>query len=123
MNKTFFCDIDGTLLKHHGHSCLHKAMMSPPEILPNVIETLDNWKYNEHCIILTTGRPESMRRITEEQLEKVGIFYDMLIMGLPHGERIVVNDNKPTLSETAIGITVERNKGFTENTFSRIKNE
>jgi hypothetical protein len=114
MNKTFFCDIDGTLLKHHGDGCLYKAMKRPPEILPNVIDTLDRWKYKEHRIILTTGRPESMRDITIKQLEQVGIFYDMLIMGLPHGERIVVNDSKPSMSQTATGITVERNKGFSE---------
>jgi hypothetical protein len=114
MVKTIFCDIDGTLLKHHGDGCLYKAMKNPPELLPNVIETIDRWKYNEYRVILTTGRPESMRKRTEEQLDMVGIFYDMLIMGLPHGERVVVNDSKPKLHDTAIGIVVERNKGFSE---------
>lgn len=38
----------------------------------------------------------------------------MLIMGLPHGERVVVNDSKPHLNKTAIGIVVERNQGFSE---------
>lgn len=61
-DKTIFCDIDGTLLKHHGDGCLYKAMKNPPELLPNVIETIDRWKYNEYRVILTTGRPESMRK-------------------------------------------------------------
>ena len=43
-------------------------------------------------IIMTTARPESSRKITEEQLERVGLKYDKLIMGLPHAKRIVIND-------------------------------
>ena len=114
MIKTIFCDIDGTLLKHHGDQCLYNIMKKPPELLPNVIETIGCWKDNEYKIILTTGRPERMRNLTQEQLDTVGIFYDMLIMGLPHGERIVINDSKPSLSSTAIGVVVERNKGFSQ---------
>ena len=112
MVKTIFCDIDGTILKHHGENCLHKAMKTRPTVLPNVIETFDRWKYKEYRIILVTGRPESMRNVTEKQLEDTGIIYDMLIMGLPHGPRIVINDTKPSMSNTAIGMTVERNAGF-----------
>ena len=56
MVKTIFCDIDGTLLKHHGDGCLYKAMKNPPELLPNVIETIDRWKYNEYRVILNNRK-------------------------------------------------------------------
>ena len=46
-------------------------------------------------IILTTGRKEGMRRITEQQLESAGIVYDKLIMGIGGGARVLINDLKP----------------------------
>ena len=46
-------------------------------------------------IILTTGRKEGMRRITEQQLENAGIVYDRLIMGIGGGIRVLINDLKP----------------------------
>ena len=83
MNKTIFCDIDGTLLKHHGG--LYQITQSKAILLPNAIGCIKAWKDKDYRIILTTGRPESMRDLTVEQLREVGIFYDMLIMGLPRG--------------------------------------
>ena len=35
-----------------------------------------------------------------------------LLWGLPRGKRVVVNDCKPNMEETAVGVTVERNKGL-----------
>ena len=75
MNKTIFCDIDGTLLKHHGG--LHQITQNEPELLPNVIDVISIWKAKDYKIILTTGRPESMRQLTIDQLNNFGIFYDM----------------------------------------------
>ena len=36
MNKTIFCDIDGTLVKHHGG--LGPISVSKPVALPNVLK-------------------------------------------------------------------------------------
>jgi len=115
MNKTIFCDIDGTLLKHHGG--LYQITQSKAILLPNAIGCIKAWKDKDYRIILTTGRPESMRDLTVEQLREVGIFYDMLIMGLPRGERIVINDCKPDRTITATAINIPRNEGFTEEHF------
>jgi len=115
LNKTIFCDIDGTLLKHQGG--LYPITQNKPELLPNVIDTISTWKEKDYKIILTTGRPESMRKLTVEHLDSVGIFYDILIMGLPRGERIIVNDSKPDGTKTATAINLVRNKGFTEEHF------
>ena len=49
MNKTIFCDIDGTLLKHHGG--LHPITQEEPELLPNVIEAIVSWKNKDYKII------------------------------------------------------------------------
>lgn len=108
--KTLFIDIDGTLFKHYGS--LQAIFQNEPELLPGVMDKIEEWKFHEHFICITTARPESMRKLTEEQLQKVGLFYDLLIMGLPHGERIVINDSKPNIKDTAIGISIPRNEGL-----------
>lgn len=108
--KTIFCDIDGTLLKHWGdiHENLNKT-----EILESVIEKLKEWDRKNYKLILTTGRQESTRQRTEQQLLEMGIFYDKLIMGLPNGDRILINDRKPSGSRnTAYAINLVRNDGL-----------
>lgn len=111
MKKTLFIDIDGTLIKHKGN--LSKQMSEEAEILPNVIEKLNFWESEGHRIILTTGRKESLRKFTEKQMLKLGIFYDQLIMGLPRGERVIINDSKPDNDMvTCRSIEVKRNDGI-----------
>lgn len=111
MKKTIFIDIDGVLVKHHGN--LSKQIIEETEILPGVLNKLNKWESEGHKIILTTGRKESMRNLTENQLLKFGIFYDQLIMGLPRGERIIINDRKPdSYMRTASAIEIDRNIGL-----------
>ena len=109
--KTLFIDIDGCLLKHLGN--LSNEILGEPELLPGVLEKLNEWDGEGHKIILTTGRKESMRKITEEQLSKVGIFYDQLVMGITRGERIIINDKKPDNEMiTVSAIEIPRNEGL-----------
>lgn len=111
MKKTIFLDIDGTLIKHKGN--LTSQILDNAEILPGVIEKINKWDADGHKIILTTGRKESMRKATEKQLSKLGIFYDQLIMGLNRGERIIINDSKPDSDMiTASAIQTKRNEGL-----------
>jgi mannose-6-phosphate isomerase-like protein (cupin superfamily) len=109
--KTIFCDIDGTLFEHTGD--IVKNYINTPKILQNVIETFKSWDKGNFTIILITGRKESTRKYTEEQLRQMGIVYDQLIMGLPNGDRVIINDKKPNHPRnTAYSINVVRNKGF-----------
>ena len=111
--KTFFIDIDGTLLTHVGGTA--KILKSKQKALPGVIDQLDEWIYSGHQIVLTTARPETIRKFTEKQLRKLGIPYDQLVMGITHGERILINDDKPEFyTQTARGITVPRNCGLAD---------
>jgi hypothetical protein len=50
------------------------------------------YKSGKVKIILTTSRPEEMRSVTIEEMDRNGILYDQLIMGLPHCKRILIND-------------------------------
>ena len=111
MKKTIFLDIDGCIIKHKGN--LSNQILDEPELLPGTIEKLNEWEGEGFKIILTTGRKESMRRITEKMLTSLGIFYDQLVMGCNRGERVIINDLKPDkLNETARAINIERNKGI-----------
>jgi len=109
--KTVFCDIDGCIFKHHGG--ISSIITNKCEILPGVEETFRNWCHNGYLIILTTGRPESLRDLTTKQLFDNGLFFHHLIMGLPRGQRVVVNDVKPnTSTDTAACVNLTRNTGF-----------
>ena len=109
--KTIFLDIDGTLVKHKP-LCENTLGDSPLELLEGTLEKLTEWDLKGYRIILTTGRKESLREATEEQLNNLGIFYDILIMGIGGGDRVLVNDKKSDGRVTAFAICPDRNFGI-----------
>ena len=109
--KTVFCDIDGTLLKHHG-DILQNASRTA-EVLPNVYESLKEWERRNYRIILITGRKESERGRTEAILQSLHIPYDALLMGLPNGDRVIINDRKSDATRpSAYALSPARNAGL-----------
>tara|TARA_Y100000310_G_scaffold244805_1_gene249682 strand:+ start:350 stop:712 length:363 start_codon:yes stop_codon:yes gene_type:complete len=111
-SKTIICDIDGVLLKHKNKG-LSYQLTHPPKILDGTIEKLTEWDAVGYNIILITGRRESHRIITEKYLQKLGIYYDLLIMGVGGGDRVLINDRKPDSSrDTAYSINLDRNEGI-----------
>jgi len=109
--KTIFCDIDGVIFKHCGDLTI--TYDQGGKLLLGVTDKFKEWAFKGYKIILITGRPESMREFTKKQLENAGLFYDQLIMGLPRGERVVINDRKPNSHiPTTKAIDLERNKGL-----------
>lgn len=110
--KTIICDIDGTLIKHIN-PCNAARNIHLPVLLKGTEEKLRDWDKKGYNIILLTGRKESLRKVTENQLSKVGIFYDQLIMGIGGGKRYLINDRKSdSIEDYAIAINLERNKGI-----------
>lgn len=110
--KTIFCDIDGTILRHTGN--VISNYKDDPVLLPGALENIIQWEKNGYTIVLTTGRKECVRGATEAQLLRSGIIYDKLIMGLPNGDRILINDKKPNgIANTAYAINLVRNEGLT----------
>lgn len=109
--KTIFCDIDGTLLQHFGNISMN--IKNEPILLKNAVESIHQWESLNYKIILITGRKESLRKRTEEQLLQAGIIYDYLIMGVTNGDRIIINDKKFNgLRNTAYAVNIVRNKGL-----------
>lgn len=108
--KTIFCDIDGTLIEHFGSH--YTQITRDPVLLENTIETIRSWDQRGYNIILTTGRRESARQVTVDQLQTLGIFYDQLIMGIGGGSRVLINDRKPDGKDTAFAYNIDRNYGI-----------
>ena len=110
---TIFCDIDGTLVIHEplSKTCKEDHEMT---LLKGTIEKLTDWDRNGYKLILVTGRKECMRKATEIQLSKAGIFYDQLIMNVGGGARYLVNDRKPNGDEACFSVSLDRNAGIND---------
>ena len=107
--KTIICDIDGVLLEHRNQG-LSSQLNSAP--LDGTLKKINEWDAKGYNIILITGRRESLRKRTEEQLSMYDIFYDQLVMGVGGGDRIIINDRKPNSDrDTAYAINLNRNEG------------
>ena len=112
MIKTIFCDIDGTLLKFREDFGIS---MNYAEPLPGAVETTIEWHRKGYKVILVPGRPEPFRRRTENQLQRFGIIYDQLVMGVGSGPRYLVNDIPTRYGDpTAFAINLARNDGVDE---------
>jgi len=109
--KTIFCDIDGTLVEHSPPTIASNPNYKM-KVLDGTLDKLLEWDKKGYYIILTTGRKESLRKVTENQLSEIGIFYDQLIMGIGGGCRILINDKKENGLETSFSYNLNRNEGL-----------
>ena len=110
MNKTIFIDIDGTIFEHQKN--LHKMITGKQNLIVGTVDKFLEWRKKGYYIVITTARPEGTRKVTEQQLMNAGLFYDQLVMGLPTGPRVVINDEKPDKTQTAFGVCIKRNSGI-----------
>ncbi len=100
--KTWVFDLDGTLLKHNGYKT-----DTGDELLYGVKEYLDRLPAEDKIVILTS-RTESFKEQTLEFLRRNFIRYDEILFDMPMGERILVNDRKPSGLDTAVALNVNR---------------
>jgi hydroxymethylpyrimidine pyrophosphatase-like HAD family hydrolase len=110
-NPTFFVDIDGTIVKYRKFSELSTSVLTP---IQDVIDFL-NKSYDEGAhIVITTARPPQYELFTKQELEKLGVKYHQMIMGIGRGTRVVLNDKDPEMPELprAWGINFTRDKGL-----------
>ena len=109
--KTIFSDIDGTLIEQVRFEDLDPNVVN---VLPGVKEKMLEWYDAGHYIVLTTARPEHLREITEIQMNKAGIRFDQLVMGIGREERILINNNSKGEPDNhrALAVPVVRDGGF-----------
>lgn len=102
LGKTWILDIDGTICKHNGYK-----IDGYDTLLPGVQDFFKKIK-NKDKIILITSRKKEDAYITEKFLKENNIHYDDIIYNVPYGERILINDEKPSGMKTAIAINTVR---------------
>lgn len=100
--KTWVFDLDGTLLKHNGYK-----LDGTDTVLFGVKEYLETIP-KEDRIVIFTSRTEEYRQMTLDFLHEHQIRYDEILFNMPMGERIIVNDRKPSGLDMAVALNVDR---------------
>ncbi len=102
--KTWFVDIDGTLVKHNGYK-----IDGRDTLLEGAKEYLDQLP-TEDRVVLTTSRTSEYKQVTIDFLRKNKIRFDDILFDLPYGERILINDRKPSGLDMSVAINLDRDK-------------
>lgn len=105
LGHTWVLDFDGTLVEHNGYKT------GEDKFLPGAKEFLQSIPKDDFILILT-AREKEAREKTEKFLKKNGIRYNEILFEMPMGERILINDNKPSGLRCAYAITPNRNQGL-----------
>ena len=105
LSKTWIFDMDGTLVVQNGYK------FGEDKILPGVKEFFDKIPPTDF-ILIVTAREEEVREQTIEFLNEVGIRFDKIIFGVPTGERILINDDKPSGLVTSYAVRLKRDEGL-----------
>lgn len=114
MRKTWFLDIDGCVFFHGGEDTTEIAinlMENKQKLLEGTREMVSKWREAGDKIVITTGRPESLKELTKQQLLAAGIVYDYILCGL-NQERHLVNDINSQGQDTAYAHNLIRNAGL-----------
>lgn len=116
LGKTWIFDLDGTIVKHNGY-----ILDGEDSFLPGAKDFLNSIPDTDMVVFLTSrkdvrleGEEKSAKEMTEEFLKKHKIRYDGIIYNAPYGERIIVNDSKPSGLTMAYALTPKRDEFFEE---------
>lgn len=102
LGHTWILDLDGTIVKHNGYK-----IDGFDCFLDGAKDFLDSIPEGD-MIIFLTSRKETERERTERFLAENRVRYGHIIFGVPYGERILMNDRKPSGLETSIAMSGER---------------
>ena len=102
LGHTWILDLDGTIVKHNGYKIDgFDTILDGAEAFMRSIPVDD-------MIVFITSRTLDQKNMTEDFLAEHGIRYDCIIYNAPYGERILLNDRKPSGLETAFAVNVKR---------------
>lgn len=102
LGHTWILDLDGTIVKHNGYK-----IDGEDTFLDGAEEFLKMIPKNDMIVFLTSRKEKYMEQ-TIEFLKQHNIHYDAIIGNAPYGERIVINDDKPTGLQMAYAINTNR---------------
>ncbi len=104
LGKTWIFDIDGTIVKHNGYK-----LDGYDTLLDGAKEFFNNIPDGDMIILLTSRKYED-REMTEKFLMDNGIRFDNIIYDAPYGERIIINDKKPSGLITSVAVNTDRDE-------------
>lgn len=102
---TWILDFDGTLVRHNGYKS------GEDEWLPGALDFLHGIPEQDYVLILT-AREEQARERTERFITNAGVRFDKMLFEMPMGERILLNDTKPSGLKCAFVVAPERDQGL-----------
>ena len=109
LNKTWIIDVDGTIVKHNGY-----LIDGYDTLLEGVKEFFGYLPPDDKIVLMTARKKEHLENL-KNFLSEQGIRYDYLLTDMPMGERILINDKKPSGLKTAYAININRNNNFNIN--------
>ena len=104
--KTWIFDVDGTLVKHNGYKT-----DGHDTLLPGVAEFFRTLPPQD-TVILLTAREKGFVDDLCTFLNENGIRYDHIVPNVPVGERILINDRKPSGLDMAFAVNKDRDAEF-----------
>ena len=106
LGHTWILDLDGTLVKHNGYKLDGEdSFLEGAEAFLSSIPAKD-------MIVILTSRTEEARELTEAFLRRHGVRYDAILFNAPYGERILINDDKPSGLRMTLAVEKERDGGL-----------
>lgn len=107
LGHTWILDLDGTIVKHNGY-----RINGEDKFLPGAEKFLKGIPRKD-MIVFLTSRTDEYRKATEKFLAEHGIRYDHIIFNAPYGERILINDDKPSGLKMGIAVNKKRDEEMT----------
>jgi len=104
--KTWILDVDGTLVKHNGYK-----IDGYDTLLDGVKKFFETLSPADKVVLLTARKEEYLPAL-KDFLVKNNIRYDFLLTDMPMGERILVNDRKPSGLDMSFAINKNRDEAF-----------
>ena len=104
--KTWIFDVDGTVVKHNGHK-----IDGHDTLLEGVKVFFDNLALEDKVILLTARKEHELEEL-KSFLKNNNIRYDYILSDMPVGERILVNDKKPSGLSTSYAVNKERDEAL-----------
>jgi len=102
LGHTWILDLDGTIVKHNGYK-----IYGQDSFLDGVLEFLKGIP-DKDMIIFLTSRTDKYKEITVNFLKDNNVRYDYIIFNAPYGERVLINDDKPSGLKMSIGVCGKR---------------
>ena len=104
LNKTWIFDVDGTIVKHNGYK-----IDGYDTLLDGAREVFDKIPKEDKIVLLTARKEEHLENL-KKFLKTNQLRYDYLLTDMPMGERILVNDRKPSGLDMAYAVNKNRDE-------------